>query len=574
MLQFLIQSDFVTDASRQDVVRSSARNIRILDGIGRVFVRAVSQFCDHPTLRYRWMRFLPRGREHSRDTFWDMIPDGIRHALKDIPTLWTRTHSAINHIGDMRRVPSRMLDKNGDPLLPDLDKEKYLAPEYSSADLALLTDYGLYWMGEHNFLAGVRCDLDQADCSIMRSPTTDDDWHSRVAMILTDAWPNFQMEMLALVPVLKWEWKAYWEIKLSPVYFPYANGHQILTDLRLDLVDPGAVVNPHRMKLFACLGVREPRVRSIRRRILSHRSQFGVSLRNSRKHLAFLYLTAHLDPAHDNEVAYRDIELVDHMRKGRKIYSLTFYFADDDPYGTQALLQPVGSNQSNSRAPALDVAFLHTDYMRDFPSKPKEEARTWKSWLSDKLGVRDAVPLTCSGHLSKECLYVAKHSPEKFLGFLLKHWKFQGTLITESETVTEELVNLKVLCENHVMYPFHRTCARTADLAHVNDFLRPGEFFPWLKQDASISDRPEFSGLEAVTKALRLGYPRSKLGFYLTILRFIVLANNDATKMPDPDRLYDLYGRIEARYHESKIPSASHKLVRYAVTFLIGLDVY
>ena len=54
-LQFLIRTDFVTDASRQDLVRNSSRNDMTLRAISNVFVKAVLQFCMHPAMRYRWM---------------------------------------------------------------------------------------------------------------------------------------------------------------------------------------------------------------------------------------------------------------------------------------------------------------------------------------------------------------------------------------------------------------------------------------------------------------------------------------------------------------------------------------
>ncbi|KAG6355673.1 hypothetical protein INS49_003636 [Diaporthe citri] len=54
--KFIIQADFVTDASRQDIVKDSLRNIALLDGVADAFARAVLQFCGHDGLRLQWMR--------------------------------------------------------------------------------------------------------------------------------------------------------------------------------------------------------------------------------------------------------------------------------------------------------------------------------------------------------------------------------------------------------------------------------------------------------------------------------------------------------------------------------------
>lgn len=56
--EFLIQSDFVTQANREDVVHSK-RNQAILKGVAQAFTDAMVMFCKHSSLRYQWMRYLP-----------------------------------------------------------------------------------------------------------------------------------------------------------------------------------------------------------------------------------------------------------------------------------------------------------------------------------------------------------------------------------------------------------------------------------------------------------------------------------------------------------------------------------
>lgn len=56
---FVIQSDFVTQASRQDVMETT-RNLTILREIAVTFADAVLKMCTHNTLQFQWMRYLPK----------------------------------------------------------------------------------------------------------------------------------------------------------------------------------------------------------------------------------------------------------------------------------------------------------------------------------------------------------------------------------------------------------------------------------------------------------------------------------------------------------------------------------
>ncbi|KAL5045588.1 hypothetical protein BDW71DRAFT_208132 [Aspergillus fruticulosus] len=95
--------------------------------------------------------------------FLDKIPGRYSLESEDHPTLWTKSHKKLRCIEDMRRVPSTMEDKNGEPLFADLDIEQYLAVEYLKQDLDLFTDHGLGMMRKTEFLARVRQDLNQED---------------------------------------------------------------------------------------------------------------------------------------------------------------------------------------------------------------------------------------------------------------------------------------------------------------------------------------------------------------------------------------------------------------------------
>ena len=77
-MQFQIQSDFITQASREDIVHSP-RSFAVREGVAEAFRDAVVQFCQQPSdLRFQWTKFLP-GATIS-DTFWaTLLPRIIAH---------------------------------------------------------------------------------------------------------------------------------------------------------------------------------------------------------------------------------------------------------------------------------------------------------------------------------------------------------------------------------------------------------------------------------------------------------------------------------------------------------------
>lgn len=304
-----------------------------------------------------------------------------------------------------------MLDKDGKPLLHDLDLEQYLAPEYSATDLALLSDYGLCAMRRKEFLARLRRDLESDDSSVMKSPNTDNDWHSRVAEVLCQVWAKLPklMAELALIPLTSGEWTSGNTLRVSPIYNSQVKGYSIPRKLNLNLVDPQAEKNCNRNELFHLLGVQEAQVSEIRHTIISHHQSYHVGLWNSRNNLVFLYQTAHLDQENDRPGFYHGFDLLDAKHRNRKPGVDAIYFPDDDPYSAQQLLQPL----PGIRCP--DISILDRHYMSIHPSQPEQEPRDWRSWLREMFSVRDVIPLSrseqssSSPQLSEECRYVAKH---------------------------------------------------------------------------------------------------------------------------------------------------------------------
>ncbi|KAB8212048.1 hypothetical protein BDV34DRAFT_219262 [Aspergillus parasiticus] len=558
---FLIQADFVTDASRQDIMRSSARNAALIPFIAEAFVQALSELSttQNPSIRYKWMRFLPRIKDMSQDRFWGKLADRIRFFLLEEVVLWTRTHSRTRLIPSMRRARARYLDRGGEYLLPDLRDEQYLASEYTAKDLDLLKEYGLSRMNFPDFLVRLEQDLDQESRSKLRASNTSDDWHNRIAGVLIEAWPKWSAKIrrLEIIPLVGGSWTSVSAAE-SDIYFSFVASYLIpSTTQGVCLVEPSAELNQKRKALFRLMGVKEAKVPDVRRWI---RSPFGKNepdLDTSRKNLAFLYQTAHLDPDTDQHASYKLSPVFDHQGHWRLILGSELYFPTDDEYGAQQLLQPQSGYSGNG-------CLLHPDYInQNTPQTPEGENRSWKEWLQQVLDIRDEIPLAVDGSLSIECVHVAKTQPAKFLGFLLRYWLTGGDKVLADQALVKELLKIHVPCEGGRKYPIGNTYIRTEHLEYAKRFLHDCEFFPWLDCSVVAENQTRLSDISIVAKALGFGYPKSDIKFMLVILRYIKEENPSSSPLQDVGRVIELYNRLYTRCRESATPDITRQLIQY-----------
>ncbi|KAL4958989.1 uncharacterized protein BDV14DRAFT_22393 [Aspergillus stella-maris] len=559
-LPFLVQADFVTDASRQDIVRSSARNAKLIRAVALAFVTAVIQLSSHPTLSYQWMRYLPDIQWSSQDSLWKVLPSEIRRLLQFNPTMWTRDHQTLRLIGDMRLVPTTMTDSSGEPLLPDLSPEQYPSPRYTKKDLQSLQAYGLRWLDDRGFIDRLQRDLDRGMSGVMQNPKTEADWHSQTANVLFKIGSSSLQNLKALqnLPLIKVRgdpgWICHYPNRHHPMYFSQVCGYSIPMVPAYWVIEPSAERNIARRKLFALLGVNEPSAIVIRRYL---RENPAHNLEASVSHLQFLYLTAHVDGLSNTSADYSWVKLYNIASEKKSSAGGVWYFASEDAYSPHQLLANFDSGVNTKLKPW----FLHQSYLLNCPETPDKEWQTWKGWLKINLLIRDTVRLCRGGNLSQELLYIAKSLPERFISFLQIYWSTDGNYIASSPELKKKLGDLDVLCEDGSRYPLAQTYLRTDQVQYANEFLRDNESFPWLKIDDSLSQRAGISDIAVVMKALGFGYPQSELHCYLTLLQYVARANRWTDKLEDPDRVFRLYSRIETRYQESVTPKISRDMI-------------
>ncbi|RDH24776.1 hypothetical protein M747DRAFT_252824 [Aspergillus niger ATCC 13496] len=560
---FLIHSDFVTDASRQDIVRSSARNRKLRTEISIAFGTAVLEMRKHPTLRYRWMRYLPKRDGHHWDPFWVGLLGEIKSRLISLPILQSRTSGSWFPIEQMERLWEHWFDKSGDPLFPDLPREQYLSVHYLEKDITRLMEYGLTFMAMPGMIARANMDLEFPH-SKMKNKETSEDWHSRAATALSHSfrlgYDNCieEVKAMPLIPLKTGQWVS---IKSGAVYFPSIHGIDIPSDLGVGLVTSGAINNPQRKQLFKDIGVQEASVDFVRKLIKDNYSAYGIFfIPVSREHLTFLYLTECLASSSSTALFVhlfngKGLAFSDHKYQIRQPKIHTVYFPNEDPYGAKALLEPIQGG-----APGLDVSFINEDYLRDPPSCPPKEQRKWIEWLQQVFHVRGTLSLIDLRHspfrarLGQECLYVAQHRPEKFMGLLLTCWAVDGSKIIQQPELVTEIRRIKVLCEGGERIILAGTYVSSpARRATVSRFLKDGEFFPWLQLEQPMDEGTLGQQWTALMKALDFGHPESQTHFYLGIQDYLHCALSAGAS--DVSRMFDLYVKIQMECHAN--PSAA-----------------
>ncbi|GKZ34319.1 hypothetical protein AbraIFM66950_004548 [Aspergillus brasiliensis] len=553
---FLIHSDFVTDASRQDIVRSSARNRKLRDAIADAFNVAVSEMCKHPALRYTWVRYLPQRDGHHWDPFWVGLLDGIKTKLLSNPVLLSRSGRSWSPIQEMRRLKWDVVDKSGKPLFPDLPEpeEIYLSPSYDKQDIERLVEYGIKPNTLNDILPRAIRDIRRPD-SRMKNKSTDQDWHSCAANVFSRCLvlnvSIAEIKDTPLIPLTTGQWVS---IRQRDVYYSFVQGIEIPRDLGLDLVAPEAESNPKRKELFQHLGVQVASVVHVRKLIqdkYKSTKTAGISIAISRSHLVFLYLTETLNSSGAQAI---NLPLYDSKDRLRYPKAENFYFSNDNPFGAKSLLEPVPGG-----APGLDVSFINEHYLHNPPSCPPNEKRTWNEWLQQACQIRNTVSLIKlkasppNVNLGPECLYIAQHRPERFMGLLAACWSVDGPKIIENPTLLEKLQRIEVLCDNGSRYWLSDTYIPTPARKMVVSKFMGDQFFPWLHLDFPVDEGslpPEWT---ALTKDLNFGYPKTQLYFYFHIWRFLSLAIEEG--FSDLDRIFDLYVKIQMECHDD--PSAA-----------------
>ncbi|KAI1487736.1 hypothetical protein F5X96DRAFT_681025 [Biscogniauxia mediterranea] len=572
---FLIQADFVTDASRQDVVQDSLRNIGLLNGVADAFVKAVLQFCEHDTLRYQWMRYLPDKNSANWGKLWLSLVNIIADRLTETPVLYG-LDGFPDLIKNIFRLGDDMLDNNGEPLFDSCD---IISQNYSHSDLNYLREYGLRYAQHPQIIEWVGEDLEKGDSSRMRSPDTPESWHTRVAKFLNYPFEqNYtfkrnltnlttKVKTLKIIPLEDGTWVS---ARDTPIYFAKTDGRYIPSDVDLPLISKN-VVNSDRLALFNNLGVETAGVNLARSMVLMRYASMESlrsienSIKISKSHLEFLYATEK-HPSLDKGTKPPYTTLKIHDRDNNLICPdiSPMYIADDKPYGPWELLRKTdpGPNLGDG-APGFAVPFVNEEYFVGDRTAPSD--KEWVKWFTHTLNVRNHVqfPVYTDGTLQGIGKYLQKYRPEKFLGALFVWWNQRDSFFMQY--FIDCIQETKVLCRGNRQVLLKEAYFPSEELERrVGRFVGQRVFFPWLWIDTDTIPDASLTlvSWRYLLTELKVGFPSTELDFALDMLKYYLDAFPTTITSSDTTRLFELYDHIQAKYCEDENRVTAREKIR------------
>ena len=556
---FLIQSDFVTKADREDVVHSE-RNEAVLKGVAEAFVKAVVILCQRPSLRYQWMRYLPE--ESITDDFWKTLWPLVREKLMQTPLLESWSGQELYKPPDLRKLSEPFLDSGGHPLLPDIEgAEIYLSPNYAEGDFLILRRLGTELLSGSFFVDRLYADVRKSHSSRWKTLEENHEWRSRICETLSgyfnsgaDHHQNLQkgLRSMSLIPLNDGVWAS--SVLQTKAYFPHTDEVLIPTDLNLKLVHPLAVENPDWKIFLTCLGVKSSLAEAVIRLISERYAAINcdnVSLTNAVAHMRYLFWFLPKDSP-DSELRERlnrtRVRLANQHGSLLKLDQYAYSPSQEDDYSPSRLFAQVGE------APGLPVHYLHADYLKAVDPAVIHNDRSWMKWLEEIAGVR-RIPEYTKEHsnvfgapgsvfsvLSREFRYIIDHRSDRLLE-VMKRGQTVYNFSLEAGPAND-LVGSQVVIPNGSRTSLSNAFLPTPELQRLAAELGLAEAFPFIAMSEQLKDerKTEWSFL----RKLRIGFEEN-LYFYLTALE--TWKNNKVVLSTDTakDRLSKIYGSIQSR---------------------------
>ena len=538
--KFLIQADFVTQANREDVVHSK-RNQAVLNGVAKAFADAMVVFCKRPSLRYRWMRYLPE--DFISDEFWKTLWTLVHEKLVQTPLLEPWSGIGLYKPADLQKPPERCLAEDRTPLLPDLEgAEIYLSPKYIEADFQILKRLGTISLQWTKFI-----DRLDADLRILRSKwrtlTNNADWRTRICKVLSTAIakPDQQKRLrtFALIPLHDGKWIS--SASGTKIYFPKTDDVPIPVDLGLDLVCQRAAENVAWADFHLALGVmgcpQESVINSIYRRYKAA-SLDNFTLFNAVAHIRYLYWFL----PKDHSSLTSQIRLANqHGSLLKKDQYLYFPEGEDD-------CSPSKLFKQDDQLPGLPVHYLHEDYLKAVDPEVIRHGRPWMSWLEEIVGVRRIPELRAKDHdgLSKEFQYIVEYRSNRLLRTLKRGWDFYSPQIKDA--AEEDLLKSTVLLENGYRMALECTFLPLPKLKQITTELGIADAFPFIAISKLLREEQRLGWM--FVQDLKVGIEEN-LDFYISALDTLKRSNPTLSSTSARDQLIRIYKNIQSRCSEN-----------------------
>ncbi|KAJ4318583.1 hypothetical protein N0V94_004361 [Neodidymelliopsis sp. IMI 364377] len=426
-IQFVIQSDFITAANRENLADCSW-NDAIYEGVAKLFVSAVTgTFAqpDHP-LRYSWLDYLPM---QSMDFPWKQltltIQESITKSLRSKPVIQSRERRQFKEPYHFRHLVGATTH-NDEPLLPDVADEIYMAEGYEARHRRCLSSLGVVEMTWKDIIHLLKADIVRLSSRLKRKPSTDP-WHETFSDLLIKPFADptlsqlqRRLKPLALLPLSdSRSWTGAPGVSVGgprKVYFACVGKTPIPNSLPLSVLDTAASTNPKRRAFAEAMGVEECSKATVFSEIRKQHCETLVPMIED-DHFVFLY---HQQCNVDDIKEWVKVPLI--VGGTARAKDTNLYFTSDGEFDMFMLLP-----WQNETAKFLTSSLLNAQSPSTLVNN-----EDWRTWLARTTGARFFPPLLdtetsdgfgrSSRDLSPEVRDVAKHNPQKFLGMLKAHW--------------------------------------------------------------------------------------------------------------------------------------------------------
>ena len=440
--KFLIQSDFTTLTSQEDVIHSP-RNKELRDRVARVFSAAVIRFCNHKTLQYQWMRYLPD--ESVTDDFWIALRDKICNSLRAEFIMRPWSEQALCLPAHMTRLPPKYCDENGEPLLRDVPGRFYLSRQYLECDFEILRKrLGMQPFTWGDLVEQLRADINNP-YSRWKSINCTLEWRTRLCDLLLQLFEKHlalagELKWMALAPIADGTWAS---PEQQAIYFPDDGKFPIPTDLGSDLklIYKTAIKNSSWRRVLSHLGVTmcppDVVIAFIANRYTNDDNARSISIGNSIAHLRYLYWNL----SRDELVADLGIRLFDHKEQLVSNED-NLYFKDAEGVGSLVELFAAKAGDGVD-LPGYDIHCLHDNYLNAVDETANRNGLSWRSWLETAAGVMRN-PQLCNSdsfRFTKEFEYIFKYRSDSM--WRVPTW-FRSTEEQESNFLQKKSHQLRI----------------------------------------------------------------------------------------------------------------------------------
>lgn len=547
--KFLIQSDFITKASREDkVIVDSAWNKRLLEEVVATFHSAVEGrdgFLGHAKLRYSWVRYIPT--TSIADDFWGPLQG---HLLDKFST------SRLFHSRDglywmpnqLRILQDTFLDENGAPLLADLTlgPTAYVSESYDIAlDIPVLVQMKALYLGTPGFLLRLVQDLDPSRESRMRSTPPNSHWHTQVADLLIgmaqDNNTKKTIQKLNIIPLSNGTWVC--PLNAS-IFFPASGGVDIPEDLPLNLLDRKALESPSRKKLFSELGVTTCSPGRIFPLIKLRYTPRGgeVTVANSCQDINFIFWHHGELPADGSSIALVVMNgeglFVSWMHNGGWIYCLN----SDHAYATNKIL---GNSVPSELRTVNHIRYPMPEYYKSLESCGIRNNHTGIEWFRS-LGIKETPQLRRRGsqgpEMSAELKYIAKNLPQFLLGVLRANWEDYNE--SEEWDIFFREKDVPIIASSKLM-SLQTTYLPLPKLKTIAQGLELEQSFGFLQELDGIKDHDFITW--GFLERFGVGVDED-VSFWLTCLSRARQIYN-----PSPDAVFKIYSRLQTYVNDSDV---------------------